>query len=156
MRGKKSRFSVRDLTIRFFKGLLKAGIAYVSFMVLSAFAAPFESFFGHQTLSSVLIVLYVSFIFIVELVHGTILQHVFSIANSLMVVLYFGTVLNDSLINLALEQTVITVDLSFFFGVFVLGGVLGFAKSMLHLLKWMNEREELWLEIQMRSHIRSL
>jgi len=68
-----------------------------------------------------------------------------------MIVLYFSYVLNTGIINVTVEQINLIVDLRFFLAIFVLGGMLGFAKSILKLLNWMNEREEQWLKYQIKS-----
>jgi len=148
---KEDRFTIRIIIPRFFKALFKTAIVYIFFVIFSAFIIPFESFYNYQTLFTALFALYMFFIFIIELAHGTIFQHIFSIANSLMIVLYFAYVMDTGIINVTIEQINLMVDLRFFLAIFVLGGMLGFAKSILKLLKWMNEREECWLRYQIKS-----
>lgn len=88
----------------------------------------------------------------IELTRGTIYQHVFSIANSLIFVSYIAQMLNLGVIDVSYAQFSLHVDLRFFLSVFMIGGFLGFAKSMLNLLSWINEREEHWF----KSYIKSL
>jgi len=150
-KAQEDRFTIRILIPRFFKALFKTAVVYILFLIFSAFIAPFEGLYGYQTLFTALIALYLFFIFIIELAHGTVFQHVFGIANALMIVLYFAYALKASQINFTIEQISLMVDLRFFFALFVLGGVLGFAKSMLQLLSWINEKEERWLDYQLKS-----
>lgn len=148
---KEDRFSLKILIPRFFKALSKTAIVYIFFLIFSAFIVPFEGLFGRQALFSAIVALYLFFIFVTEFARGTIFHYIFNIANSLMIVLYFGYVLNSSVLSFAVEQFNLVVDLRFFFAIFVLGGMLGFAKGILQLLNWINEKEEQWLQCQIRS-----
>jgi len=141
---------MRIMIPRFFKALFKTAITYLLYVVFSSFLIPFEGFYDYQALFTALIVLFLFFVFVIELAHGTVFQHIFSIANSLMMVLYFSYVLNTGIINVNIEQTNLMVDLRFFLAILVLGSMLGFAKNMLKLLNWMNEREEQWLRYQIK------
>jgi glucan phosphoethanolaminetransferase (alkaline phosphatase superfamily) len=136
---------------RFLKAIFKTAIVYILFVIFSAFTIPFEGFYDYKLFFTAFVVLYMAFVFIIELVRGTIFQHIASIVNSLMIVIYFAYIFNTGIINLTVEQINLMVDLRFFLAIFVLGGLLGFAKSMLSLLNWMNEREEQWLKYQIKS-----
>lgn len=144
-------FTMWNMIPRFFKALFKTAIVYLLYVVFSLFLIPFEGFYDYQALFTALVVLFLFFVFVIELAHGTVFQHIFSIANSLMIVLYFSYVLNTGIINFTVEQINLMVDLRFFLAIFVLGGMLGFAKNMLKFLNWMNEREEQWLRYQIKS-----
>ena len=148
---KDNEFTARNLAKRFFKALIKTVIVYVLFAAISAFLIPFASFYSYEATLSVFFALYLFFVFVIEFTKGTVFYHAFSIANSLVIVLYFSYVMNTGVINIAVEQFNMMVDLRFFLAIFVLGGILGFAKSMLQLLNWMNEREEQWLNLQIKS-----
>ncbi len=150
-REREEKFTIRIMIPRFFKALFKTAIVYFLFIIFSAFIIPFEGFYDYQALFTALVSLYLFFVFIIELTHGTVFQHIFGIANSLMIVLYFAYVLNTGIINVTIEQINLMVDLRFFLALFVLGGLLGFAKSILKLLNLMNEREERWLQCQLKS-----
>ena len=142
---------IRIMMPRLFKAIVKTAIFYIIFAMLSSFMIPFEGFYSYQLVFTAFFALYLFFVFIIELTKGTVFQHVFSIANSLVMVLYFSYILNTGVINFTVEQINLMIDLRFFLALFVLGGILGFAKSMLQLLNWMNEREEQWLRYQIKS-----
>jgi len=148
---KDGKSTMRIMIPRFFKALFKTVIVYLLYVVFSSFLIPFEGFYDYQALFTALVVLFLFFVFVIELAHGTVFQHIFSTVNSLMIVLYFSYVLNTGIINVTVEQINLIVDLRFFLAIFVLGGMLGFAKSILKLLNWMNEREEQWLKYQIKS-----
>ncbi len=136
---------------RFLKALIKTVVIYLFFAIFSAFMIPFEGFYDYQALFTVLFALYLVLVFLTELTKGTVFQHIFGITNSLMIVLYFSYVFNTGVINYTIEQVSLMIDLRFFLALFVIGGLIGFAKSMLQLLNWMNEKEEQWLQYQLRS-----
>lgn len=149
--GKQKKLSIRVLIPRIVKALVKTVIIYIIFAIFSTFMIPFEGIYNYETLFTVLFALYLLFVFIIELTRDTIFHHIFSIANSLMIVFYFSYVLNTGVINFTVEQINLMIDVRFFLALFVIGGMLGFAKSILQLLSWMNEREEQWLRVQIKS-----
>jgi hypothetical protein len=134
--------TARSVMSRFLKASVKTALICVVFHLLTSLMLPLESFSTYPTSLSGFFAVFLAFIFIIELTKGTIYQYIFSVANALFVVFYFAYVLNVGTIRLSVEQVVMTIDLSFFLAVLVLGGVIGFAKSLLQLLGWMNEREE--------------
>jgi hypothetical protein len=148
---RESGFTGRKLVVRVLKAVLKTVIIYFLFETLSAFLVPFEVFQNYQAVSVLFVALWIFFIFATELTRGTVFHHVFAIANSLVFLLYFTHVLNTSVFHIAVEQVMIMVDLRFFLGIFVLGSIVGFAKSMLDLLMWLSKREEIWLSYQIKS-----
>lgn len=143
--GSKNRSIIRILVPRLFKASVKTVIIYIFFAVFSVFMIPIASILNYQAIFTVFFASYLFFVFIIELTKNTIFQHIFSIANSLIIVVYFAYVLDTGIINFTLEQINLIVDLRFFLALFILGGLLGFAKSMLQLLNWMNKKEEQWL-----------
>ena len=149
---REDEFRVRTILPKFFKALFKTGIVYLLFIIFSAFIAPFQGLYDYQMVLTGFFALYMFFIFILEFTRGTIFHHIFSIANSLFVVFYFAGIINTGKINFTLEQFNLMIDIRFFLAIFILGSILGLAKSMLNLLSWMNEREEQWL----KTHINSL
>lgn len=148
---KEGKSTLRIIIPRFFKAVFKTVIVYLLYVVFSSFLIPFEGFYDYQALFTALVVSFLFFVFVIELAHGTVFQHIFSIANSLMIILYFSYVLKTGIISVTVEQINMIFDLRFFLAIFVLGGMLGFVKSMLKLLHWMNEREEQWLKYQIKS-----
>ncbi|MFQ6068068.1 MAG: hypothetical protein ACE5KD_00840 [Candidatus Bathyarchaeia archaeon] len=148
---KEDKFGIRVLIPRLFKALVKTVTVYILFTVFSTFIIPLKGVYTYQSLFTVFFALFLFFIFIIELTKDTIFQHIFSIANSLMIVLYFTYVLNTGIIHFSIDQVDLMIDLRFFLALFVLGGILGFAKSMLQFLNWMNEKEERWLKCQIKS-----
>jgi len=148
---KDDKFMMRNLLSRLSKALFKVAIGYSLFYIFSKLMIPLEGIYSYQTSFTTLIVLFLVFTFFIELAKGTIIQHAFSITNSLMIVFYFVCILDMGIINVTIEQVDLMVDLRFFLSIFIMGGVLSFAMSMLQLVNWMNEREERWLRYQIKS-----
>lgn len=143
MREQRDRSLPKIMLIRFLKALCKATIIYVPLSLLHQILEPFEALsYGPQTLSTTVLLVYISFIFIIEIAHGTIIQHAFSLANSLVVIFFFAQLLETGTIRFTINQLNFSIDPRFFLGLFVVGGILGFVKNMLGLLNWINEREE--------------
>jgi hypothetical protein len=149
---KRNRFDIKKISLRLCKATFKSAIFYIIFSIFTMIIAPFEGIVNYQAPSIVFMIIYICFIFVSELTQGSIYQHVFSIANSLLVIAYITNILELGVINASIEQFSMRVDLRFFLSVFMIGGFLGFTKSMLQLLSWLNEREEYWFA----DHIKSL
>ncbi|MCK4435585.1 hypothetical protein KAU87_02120, partial [Candidatus Bathyarchaeota archaeon] len=137
--------------LRLGKAAFKSAVVYILFSIFSTIVAPFEGFADIQPLSIAFLAIYIFFIFAIELTRGSIFQHIFNIVNSLLIVAYIIQVLNMGVINVSLNEFSLMIDLRFFLSIFAIGGFLGFAKSMLQLLNWMNEREEYLLKTYTRS-----
>ncbi len=144
-----NRFTARVLMKRFFVAIAKTAIVCILFMTFSTFTIPFEGVRG--PIFTMFAGFFIAFVFVIELLRGTILQHVVSIANSLIIVAYFAYIMNAGVINFTVEQINLMVDLRFFLAIFVLGSILGFAKSMLDLLNWLTKRDEKLLQFQVDS-----
>jgi len=151
VKDRENQFTTRVMIPRFFKAIFKTAIVYILFTILSVFTIPLEGFYDYKPVFTAFLALYMASVFAIELVRGTIFQHIISIAQSLMTAIYFSYILNTGIINFTVEQINLMVDLRFFLALFVLGSLLGFAKSMLSLLNWINEKEEQWLQYQIKS-----
>lgn len=148
---RESLFTVRSMVPRILKALAKMAVSCIVFFVISMVMAPVQSIFSFQSVFMAFFAVQLLFIFLIEITKGTVYQHIFGLASSMIVVAYLAYILNVSVISFSVEQVSFMVDLRFFFYVLILGGVLGFAKSVLQLLNWINEREEHWLSLQIRS-----
>ena len=148
---KVNRFNKKKIFLRLGKAAFKSAIVYILFSIFSTIVAPFEGFADIQPLSIAFLAIYIFFIFAIELTRGSIFQHIFNIVNSLLIVAYIIQVFNMGVINVSLNEFSLMIDLRFFLSIFAIGGFLGFARSMLQLLNWMNEREEYLLKNYTKS-----
>lgn len=148
---KQSTFTAKILATRLLKATIKTAIVIAIYAVSSMFIIPFEGLSNHQIFPTALILMYAFFVFAIEFARNTIFEHVFRIASSLMIMIFFAQFLNEGVFDFTVEQVHVTLDVHFFLAVFYVGSVLAFAKSMLQMLGWMNKREEIWLMHQTKS-----
>ena len=146
-----NQVTARTIMIRFLKASAKTALIYVIFHLLTTLTLPLASLYSYPTSLSVFFAVFLAFTFIIELTKNTIYQHIFNVANALFVVFYFAHIMDAGAIRFSIEEVAVTIDLSFFLAIFILGGVIGFAKSLLQLLGWLNEREERALQSYSKS-----
>jgi hypothetical protein len=63
--------------------------------------------------------------------------------------IYFAFAMHGSIVQFQVESVVLMIDLRFFFGLFLLFSLLGFARSLLSFIDWINDKDEKWLRRQM-------
>lgn len=143
--------TARTIMFRFLKASVKTALIYVIFHLLTTLTLPLSTLYSYPTSLSVFFAVFLAFTFLIELMKGTIYQHIFSVANALLVVFYFAHIMDAGAIRFSVEEVAVTIDLSFFLAIFILGGIIGFAKSLLQLLGWLNEREERALQSYSKS-----
>jgi len=88
----------------------------------------------------------VFFAVVTKLFSGTILEYAFSIAKALIIIIYFITVFNGGIIRLTMpmeEATVnLVVDLKAILVILILVNLLGIAKSMFQLTRFLAKKVE--------------
>ncbi len=77
-----------------------------------------------------------------ELLTGTILHHFFNAAKALFVILYLMFSLKGGTVGVNFEDVNLVVDLSFFLIMAMFLSALGFAKSVLQAIDFLNEKPE--------------
>jgi hypothetical protein len=148
---KESFFSTRSFGIRIVKALVKTGVIYILFVIFSRILLPLESILNiHESLNA-FFYLFLIFVFATEFFKDTVLQHVFSVANSLAVVFYFAYALDTGVLRFSVQQTYLMIDIRFFFSLLIISGILSFAKSLLQSINWASKREERLLNYPIKS-----
>ncbi len=77
-----------------------------------------------------------------DLTEGTVFQFFFSTARSLFMIGYLLLSLGDGLFSVGFENFTLTVNLSLFYAVAVTLSLLGFARSILQAINFLNTRAE--------------
>ena len=121
------------------KGVLFYGIYFVLLIFLTPISEIVSSF--QQTIEFFVIV-YILLMVIGELTSGTIFHHFFSAAKSLFVILYLIFSLKGGIVGMTVQNVKLIVDLRLFLVVAMLLGLLGFAKSVLQAINFLNEKAE--------------
>lgn len=88
------------------------------------------------------IIVYIALIIGSELASGTVFQHFFNAAKALFVVGYLMFSLRSGVLGLTFESVSVIVDLRLFLMIFMLLGLLGFAKTVMQAIDYMSEKSE--------------
>ena len=140
---KKSRNTVRDMSFKVVKATVRAALVYILYFLLMPFLAPLFVLVPMLagTIESFVIV-YIVLMILSDITEGTIFQYFFSTARALFVIAYMLASLGDGVFSVGYENFSLTVNLTMFYTVAVVLGLLGFAKSILQAIHFLNEKAE--------------
>lgn len=125
------------------KATIKGVLFYGIYFVLSMFLAPVSEIVpGFQQMIEVFVIVYIFLMIIGEFTAGTIVHHFFNAAKALFVILYLVFSLNGGIVGITVQNLNLIVDLHLFLVVAMLLGLLGFAKSVLQAINFLNKKAE--------------
>ncbi|MCW3994123.1 MAG: hypothetical protein NWE85_06140 [Candidatus Bathyarchaeota archaeon] len=125
------------------KATIKGVLFYGIYFVLSMFLAPVPEIVpGFQQMIEVFVMVYIFLMIIGELTAGTIFHHFFNGTKALFVILYLVFSLNGGIVGTTVQNVNLIIDLRLFLAVAMLLGLLGFAKSVLQAINFLNEKTE--------------
>jgi hypothetical protein len=125
------------------KATVKAVLLYVVYFFIASFLAPLSELVpGFQQSIEAFVAVYICLIVISELTSGTVYQYFFNVAKALFVILYLILGLGGGILGFSFENVSLMIDLSFFFIVAMLLSLLGFAKSILQAINYLNQKTE--------------
>ena len=134
---------LQEFTRKALKATIKGALFYGIYFVLSMFLAPVSEIVpGFQQMIEIFVMIYIVLMIIGELTAGTIFHHFFNGAKALFVILYLIFALNGGIVGITVQNVNLIVDLHLFLMVAVLLGLLGFAKSVLQAISFLNEKTE--------------
>lgn len=134
---------VKMLLPRLLKGLAKALIAVIAFLVLAQFLTPLNTFFPQAyALIETYVIVYVVFIILGDLTKGMIYEHMLGMGKAFFFMGYTVYALNRGVITQSIESVSFTVNIEVFLMMMILIGTLEFAKSMLQLINFMATKAE--------------
>lgn len=134
---------LQGFTGKALKATVKGVLFYVIYFVLSMFLAPISEMVpGFQQTIEIFVMVYIFLMIIGELTAGTIFHHFFNAAKTLFVILYLIFALKGGIVGITVENVNLVVDLRFFLVVAMLLGLLGFAKSILQAINFLNKKAE--------------
>ncbi|MDH5483083.1 MAG: hypothetical protein OEY22_09430 [Candidatus Bathyarchaeota archaeon] len=135
--------NLRKFTFRALKATIKGALFYAFYFVLWMFLAPFSELIpGLQQMVETFVIVYIILMVIGELASDTIFQYFFNAAKALFVISYFVLSLNGGIFGMTFENVSLTIDIRLFLVVAMLLGLLGFAKSVIQAVNYMNTRAE--------------
>jgi len=134
---------LQKFTRKALKATIKGVLFYGIYFVLSMFLAPVSEIVpGFQQMIEVFVMVYIFLMIIGELTAGTIVHHFFNGTKALFVILYLIFALNGGIVGITVQNVNLIVDLRLFLVVAMLLGLLGFAKSVLQAINFLNEKAE--------------
>ena len=138
------RERLRRITLKILKVTIKAALLYGVYFVLSMFLAPISDVVpGFQQMVETFVTVYLFLMILGEITSGTVFQHFFGAAKALFVILYLIFSLNGGVITLYFQGAQLMVDIRLFLMVAILLSLLGFAKSVLQAINFLNEKTQM-------------
>lgn len=135
---------LRRITLKILKATIKAALLYGVYFVLSMFLAPISDVVpGFQQMVETFVTVYLFLMILGEITSGTVFQHFFGAAKALFVILYLIFSLNGGVITLYFQGAQLMVDIRLFLMVAILLSLLGFAKSVLQAINFLNEKTQM-------------
>ena len=135
---------LRRITLKILKATIKAALLYGVYFALSMFLAPISDVVpGFQQMVETFVTVYLFLIILGEITSGTVFQHFFGAAKALFVILYLIFSLNGGVITLYFQGAQLMVDIRLFLMVAILLSLLGFAKSVLQAINFLNEKAQM-------------
>ena len=135
---------LRRITLKILKATIKAALLYGVYFVLSMFLAPISDVVpGFQQMVETFVTVYLFLMILGEITSGTVFQHFFGAAKALFVILYLIFSLNGGVITLYFHGAQLMVDIRLFLMVAILLSLLGFAKSVLQAISFLNEKAQM-------------
>jgi len=135
--------TLRGIAFKALKATLKGLIFYALYFFSWMFLAPIsEAIPGFQQTIETFVMVYIFLIILGDLTSDTIFQYFFSAAKALFVICYLILSLNGGMYNVTFQNVNLIVDLRLLLSIAVLLGLLGFAKSVIQAINYMNERAE--------------
>jgi len=130
--------------LKILKATIKAALLYGVYFVLSMFLAPISDVVpGFQQMVETFVTVYLFLMILGEITSGTVFQHFFGAAKALFVILYLIFSLNGGVITLYFQGAQLMVDIRLFLMVAILLSLLGFAKSVLQAINFLNEKAQM-------------
>jgi len=138
---------IKKLIPRVLKATLWGTLTFVFVYSLPTLIYPMELLpLEYSQLFYLFVGIAVFFAFVTKLFSGTILEYAFSIARALIMIIYFIAVFNGGIISLTMPMEGATVnlvaDLKAFLAILILVNLLGVAKSMFQVTKFLAEKVE--------------
>jgi uncharacterized ion transporter superfamily protein YfcC len=138
-----SKTTLRKLTFKALKATIKGVIFYAFYFIIWMFLAPVSELIpGLQMMIETFVIVYIVLMVIGDLTSGTIFQYFFNGAKALFVICYLIFSLNGGIFGVTFQNISLSIDLRLFLMIATLLGLLGFAKSILQAVDYMNTRAE--------------
>lgn len=140
---KKSRNKIKDVAFRVVRASVKAILVYLLYFFIAPLLAPLVGLIpGFKETIEIFVMVYIVLMILSDLTARTIYQYFFNTARALFIIAYLILQLGSGVISMNVENFSLTVNLSMFYTIAALLSLLGFAKSVLQAINFLNERAE--------------
>ncbi|NIR87553.1 hypothetical protein GWO13_08370 [Candidatus Bathyarchaeota archaeon] len=138
---------IEKLILRVLKAALWGALTYVFVYYLPNLIYPMDLLpLGYSQFFYLFVGIVVFFAVVTKLFSGTIFEHAFSIARALIMIIYFIAVFNGGIISLtmSMEEAAVNlvINLKAFLAILILVNLLGIAKSMFKVTKFLAKKVE--------------
>lgn len=140
---KDSKTKLRQITFKALKATVKGVLFYAVYFVLWMFLAPISELIpGFQQMVETFVIVYIILMIVGDLTSGTIFKHFFDAAKALFIICYLILSLKGGIFSLSYQNLSLIVDLRPLIAIVTLLSLLGFAKSILQAINFLNEKAE--------------
>lgn len=134
--------NLRQITFKALKAVLKGVLFYAAYFVLRMFIAPISEFVpDFNRIVETFVMVYIVLIILGEFTSGTIFKYLFDAAKALFIVSYLVLSLEGGLFRASYQNVRLVVDLRPFLTIVMIISLLGFAKSIIQAINYMNEKQ---------------
>ncbi|MGQ9506909.1 MAG: hypothetical protein ACUVTB_03490 [Candidatus Bathycorpusculaceae bacterium] len=138
-----NRTKLRQVTFKALKATVKGILFYATYILLWMFLSPLSEMIpGFQQMIETFVIVYIILMIVGDLTSGTIFKHFFDAAKALFIICYLILSLKGGLFGVSYQNLKLIVDLRPIIAIITLLSLLGFAKSILQAIKFLNERAE--------------
>jgi len=138
-----NKTKLRQITFKALKATVKGILFYSAYLLLWMFLAPLSQLIpGFQQIIETFVIVYIILMIVGDLTSGTIFKHFFDAAKALFIICYLILSLKGGIFSLSYENLSLIVDLRPLIAIVTLLSLLGFAKSILQAINFLNEKAE--------------
>jgi len=138
-----NKTKLRQITFKALKATVKGILFYAAYLLLWMFLAPLSQLIpGFQQIIETFVIVYIILMIVGDLTSGTIFKHFFDAAKALFIICYLILSLKGGIFSLSYENLSLIVDLRPLIAIVTLLSLLGFAKSVLQAINFLNEKAE--------------
>ena len=140
---KKSPNNVRDWAFKVAIATIKATLVYMLYFVLSPYLMALSAIApGFTDTIELFVAITIVLMILSDLTANTIFQCFLNAGRAIFMIAYLVFVLGDGVFNIKYESFSLTVDLTAFYAIAALLGLLGLASSVMQAINFMSERAE--------------
>jgi hypothetical protein len=140
---RKTQNPVKDASLRVAKAAVHAILIYILYMLTAMLLAPLLEYIpGITETIEAFVMVFTVFMILGDLTRDTIFHHFLNTARSLFVIAYLLLAMGNGMISANYESFTLTLNLTTFYTFAAVLSLLGFARSIMQTIHYLNERGE--------------